>query len=92
MTWCTSSTTPSTVWCSCTTPLMRKAQTADSPQRGEEHPANGVAQRMSVSPLEGLDDELADPAFVRSVLSVDLLGKHESGQINLHLFPPMPGA
>ena len=61
---------PWMVWCSCTTPSIRKAHTA-APRRPESRTRRtGIPERVTEAPLEGLDHELADrPSSESSAIS-----------------------
>src|SRR5213592_3910509 len=80
MIWCTSSTTPGMVWCSCTTPSRRNAHTA-APQRREQHPPQRVAEGVAVAPLERLQAELGCVLVVFPLGHLDQMRPDQAGQI-----------
>jgi hypothetical protein len=82
MIWWTSSTTPGIVWCSCTTPSMRKPHTAGAAQRRQQEAAHGVAERVAEAALERLQPELGDVRVVVALRRLDELRAHEPAEID----------
>ena len=82
MIWWTSSTTPGMVWCSCTTPSMRKPQTAEP--RSDESSMRRIAlpERVAEAPLERLQAEFGHVGIVLALRRFDELRADESAKID----------
>ena len=79
MIWCTSSTTPGIVWCSCTTPSMRNAPDRRAAKRRQQHATHRIAERVPEAALERLQAELGD---VRVVLALGRFDQLRTDQVH----------
>ena len=68
-------------------PLDPEAPHGGPPQRCQQHPADGVAERVAIAPLKGLEHEVGGAAICRLLGNLDPLGEDQACQIDLWIHP-----
>ena len=100
MIWCTSSTTPGIVWCSCSDAVDAESPHGGAAQRRQQHAPHRVAERVAEAALERLEPELGDIGIVLALRRFDELRTDKPAEIDcvshclsisLNVSPPTRG-